>query len=51
MLGGIVETHEGKMTGHKRIQMYHQNVGGSGEVLLDCGKVCGKEFDDKGVPC
>jgi len=34
MPGDIVEIHEGKLRGHKGIQIYHQNVGGSGEVLL-----------------
>ena len=34
MPGDIVEIHEGKLKGHKGIQMYHQNVGGSGEALL-----------------
>ena len=32
--GDIVEIYEGKLKGHKGIQTYHQNVGGSGEVLL-----------------
>jgi hypothetical protein len=30
----IVEIHEGKLKGHKGIQAYHQNVGGSGGALL-----------------
>ena len=34
MPGDIVEIHEGKLKGHKGIQTYHQNVGGSGEALL-----------------
>jgi hypothetical protein len=34
MPGDIVEIHEGKLKGHKGIQAYHQNVGGSGEALL-----------------
>ncbi|KAF8802575.1 hypothetical protein BYT27DRAFT_7196501 [Phlegmacium glaucopus] len=34
MPGDIVEIHEGKLKGHKGIQIYHQNVGGSGEDLL-----------------
>ena len=34
MPGDIVEIYEGKLKGHKGLQMYHQNVGGSGEVLL-----------------
>ena len=37
---GIVEMHEGKLTGHKGIQTtYHQNVGGSREALFDYGRV------------
>ena len=34
MPGDIVEIHEGKLKGHKGLQTYHQNVGGSGEALL-----------------
>ena len=34
MPGDIVEIHEGKLKGHKGLQMYAQNVGGSGEALL-----------------
>jgi len=34
MPGDIVEIHEGKLKGHKGIQAYHQNVGGSGGALL-----------------
>ena len=51
MLEGIIEMNEGMLTGHKGIQMYHQNVGGSGEALLDCERVWGEEAEDKSVPC
>ena len=34
MPGDIVEIHDGKFKGHKGLQTYHQNVGGSGEVLV-----------------
>ena len=34
MPGDVVEIHDGKLKGHKGIQTYHQNVGGSGEALL-----------------
>ena len=32
--GDIVEIHDGKFKGHKGLHSYHQNVGGSGDVLL-----------------
>lgn len=34
MPGDIVEMHDAKLKGHKGLQTYHQNVGGSGEILV-----------------